>query len=198
MGGILHVCTGNQVRSPMAERLMVASLWRRYGPVADSIYVTSAGTEGPPGRPMQPLAIAELKRRGVYGDDFISQLLDLQAAERAHLILTATRRHRDRIVALAPSTLERTFTWRELAWLVNGVQPGEVPGRYPAERMAKLARVARRRRGYLQPPAPHLFDVADPMGGTKQDYRVAAAEIEEAVETILDALRDVSTPVTRR
>lgn len=188
MGGILHVCTGNQARSPIAERLMWAGLWRRYGPVADSVLVTSAGTQGPAGRPMQPPAIAELKRRGIPSDHFTSQMLDLSAAERAHLVLAATREQRDKIVASAPSTLRHTFTWRELAWLLRGLQPGEVPGRYLIERVSNLARVARRRRGYLKPLPPELFDVADPMGGTKQDYRRASAEIEKAIETILDVL----------
>jgi protein-tyrosine phosphatase len=188
MGGILHVCTGNQARSPIAQRLMEASLWRRFGPVADSVFVTSAGTQGPPGRPMQPLAVAELKRRGVQSDQFVSRLLDLRAAERAQLVLTATRRHRDEIIAQAPRTLRHTFTLRELAWLVGDLPPGEVPGRYPVERLANLARVAKRRRGFLQPLPPGKFDIADPMGGTKQDYRTAAAEIEEAIETILDVL----------
>jgi protein-tyrosine phosphatase len=188
MGGILHVCTGNQARSPIAERLMEASLWRRFGPAAESILVTSAGTHGPAGRPMQPLATAELKRRGIESDHFISQLLDLKAVERALLVLTATRQHRDSIVALAPHKIRNTFTWRELAWLVRGLDREDLPGRYPAERVLYLPRVARRRRGYLQPLPPEQFDVADPMGGTKQDYRTAAAEIEEAIETILDAL----------
>lgn len=188
MGGVLHVCTGNQARSPMAERMMVASLWRRFGSAADAIFVASGGTQGPPGRPIQPLAVAELKRRGVSGEEFSSQLVDLGAAGRAHLVLTATREHRDLIVARAPGALRHTFTWRELAWLVADLPPGALPGRYPVERVASLARVARQRRGYLRPLAPALFDVADPMGGTKQDYRVAAAEIEEALETILDVL----------
>lgn len=188
MGGILHVCTGNQARSPIAERLMEASLWRRFGPMAESILVTSAGTHGPAGRPMQPLAAAELKRRGVESDHFVSRLLDLRAAERAQLVLAATRRHRDEIVARAPRALRHTFTLRELAWLVGDLRPGELPGRYPAERVFYLGRVAKRRRGYLKPLAPDEFDIADPMGGTKQDYRAAAAKIEDAVETILNVL----------
>ncbi|NJC70980.1 hypothetical protein HC031_14835 [Planosporangium thailandense] len=188
MGGILHVCTANQIRSPIAERLMVAGLWRRFGPVADSVYVTSGGMRAVAGMPMQPLAAAELERRGVPADDFVSRPLDLKAAERAHLVLTATREHRDEIVGLMPAALHRTFTWRELAWLVRGMDPGKLPGRFPIERVANLARVARHRRGYLKPPAGELFDVADPIGGAKQEYRTAATEIEEAIEAILDAL----------
>ncbi|MEU5787080.1 hypothetical protein ABZ754_05045 [Micromonospora purpureochromogenes] len=185
MGGVIHVCTGNQARSPMAERLMEEGLRHRYGRAAESIFVTSGGTQGPPGRPMQPFAIAELEHRGVPADHFVSQLLDLQAVARAHLVLTATRQHRDEIVAQVPQALPFTFTWRELAWLVTGLTPGEVPGRYAVERLANLPLVAKQRRGYLQPLPPDLFDIADPMGGTRQDYRVAADQIEEAVEAVL-------------
>jgi protein-tyrosine phosphatase len=188
MGGIIHVCTANQIRSPIAERLMRASLWRRHGQVADSIYLMSGGTQARGGLPMQPLAAAELYRRAVPSDDFVSRPLDLDAAARAHLVLTATREHRDEIVALAPAALHHTFTWRELAWLVRGTMPNEVPGRYLVERVSNLARVARRRRSYLKAPAAHRFDVADPMGGTKQDYIVAATQIEKAIEAILDAV----------
>ncbi|NJP30802.1 hypothetical protein HCJ94_02055 [Micromonospora sp. HSS6-12] len=169
----------------MAHRLMEEGLRDRYGPAADSVFVTSGGTQGPPGRPMQPFAIAELERRGVSAHDFVSQVLDLDAVARAHLVLTATREHRDQIVAQVPQALHFTFTWRELAWLVRGLKPDEVPGSYAVERAANLARVAKQRRGYLQPLPPEQFDIADPMGGTRQDYRVAADQIEEAVETIL-------------
>ncbi|MFE9956935.1 low molecular weight phosphatase family protein [Micromonospora sp. NPDC005299] len=185
MGGIIHVCTGNQARSPIALRLMEAGLRDRYGRAADSIFVTSGGTQGPPGRPMQPFAIAELERRGVPADHFVSQLLDLDAVARAHLVLTATRNHRDEVVAQVPKALPYTFTWRELAWLVRGLKPDEVPGHYAVERAANLARVVKQRRGYLQPLPPESFDIADPMGGTRQNYRVAADQIEEAIETIL-------------
>ncbi|MDH6463130.1 protein-tyrosine phosphatase [Micromonospora sp. A200] len=185
MGGIIHVCTGNQARSPIALRLMEAGLRDRYGRAAESIFVTSGGTQGPPDRPMQPFAIAELERRGLPADHFVSQLLDLDAVARAHLVLTATRKHRDEVVAQVPKALPYTFTWRELAWLVRGLKPDEVPGRYAVERAANLALVVKQRRGYLQPLPPESFDIADPMGGTRQDYRVAADQIEEAIETIL-------------
>lgn len=188
MGVVLHVCTGNQARSPMAERLMETRLWDRFGEMAGSIYVTSAGIQGPAGQPIQPLAAAELKRRGISAGRFVSQLLDMKMVERAHVVLTATRRQRDEIIAQSPPALRHTFTWRELAWLVDGLRPDEVPGRYPVERLANLPAVAKLRRGYLQPRPPEQYDVADPMGGTKQNYRNAAAQIEEAIETILNVL----------
>ena len=51
--------------------------------------------------------------------------------------------------------------------------------------MSNLAGMARRRRGHSQPAAPHLFDVADPIGRRKKDYARAAEEIDEAISAIL-------------
>ncbi|WP_238453501.1 hypothetical protein [Micromonospora sp. ATA51] len=84
---------------------MELGLRRRFGAAADAIYVTSAGTRGPAGSPMQPMAVAELERRGARHDNFVSQLLDLKAVERAHLVLTATRQHRDEIISQVPSAI---------------------------------------------------------------------------------------------
>ncbi|MEV0897401.1 hypothetical protein [Actinoplanes sp. NPDC049802] len=189
LGGILHVCTGNQARSPIAERLMIHEFWKHFGPVAQSVWITSAGTHGPAGAPMQPLAVAELERRDVDSTNFRSRLLDGVEARHAHLILTATRKHRDQVASAAPAVLrDKTFTWRELAWLLNGLHAAELPGHNLAEKVLYLPGFAWRRRGYLTPPAPHLFDVDDPMGGTKKDYRRAATEIANAIDTIVAAM----------
>ena len=194
MGGILHVCTGNQARSPFAERLMIHEFEKRFGPVARSVVITSAGTRGPAGMPMQPLALAELTRRGIDGTDFRSRLISEYEAGHAHLILTATRDHRDRVAGTAPARLrDKTFTWRELAWLLEGVRGDEIPGRNLAEKVLYLPRFAIRRRGYLTPPPPRLFDVDDPMGRGRKDYRRASAEIAAAIDVITVALAGTAT-----
>ncbi|MFG1927946.1 low molecular weight phosphatase family protein [Cryptosporangium sp. NPDC048952] len=188
MGGILHVCTGNLCRSPIAERLMDAGLHARYGDVANTVVVSSAGTSAPVGQPIHPLAAAELTKRGVGSGDFSARRLEAEAAERADLLLTATRRHRDRIIAANPPLLGRVFTWRELAWLVDGLGNTIVRGEHLTDRVRNLPRAAGMRRGYLRPPPPDEFDVRDPMGGTEQDFKQAAAEIDDAVVAILAVL----------
>ncbi|MDX6313919.1 MAG: low molecular weight protein-tyrosine phosphatase, partial [Streptomyces sp.] len=57
---ILHVCTGNVCRSPMAERLTRHELTRRLGDGAAGILVESAGTWGHEGAPMEAHAAAVL------------------------------------------------------------------------------------------------------------------------------------------
>ncbi|MET9018453.1 hypothetical protein ABZV93_00570 [Actinopolymorpha sp. NPDC004070] len=183
--GVLHVCTANQIRSPIAERLMWAGLWRRFGPASNEVPVTSAGTRATAGQRIHPYAAAELRQRGVPSDNAVSSALDLGVVAHADLILTATRKHRDEVVSLVPSALDRTFTWRELAWLVRTLDPLPVQGRSLEERVSNLARVARGRRGHSQPAAPDLFDVADPIGKRKKDYTRAADEIDEAIAAIL-------------
>src|SRR3981189_2861383 len=70
VGGILHVCTANQIRSPMAERMVVDGLRRQFGDVAESVLVMSAGIRATAGEPMQPRAIDELTRRGISSGGF--------------------------------------------------------------------------------------------------------------------------------
>ena len=188
MGGILHVSTGNLCRSPMAERLMAAGLRERYEEVAETVVISSAGTSATVGQPIHPMAAAELTERGVAPDGFKAQLLDPSVAERADLVLTATRGHRDRIIANTPTLLGRVFTWRELAWLVNGLTDTIVRGEHLTDRVRNLPRAASVRRGHLQSPAPTEFDVLDPIGGAEQDFKQVAAEIDEAVQTILAVL----------
>jgi protein-tyrosine phosphatase len=191
MGGILNVCTGNLCLSPMAERLIAAGLRERYDEIAETVVVSSAGTSAQVGQPIHPLAAAELARRGVSADAFgafSARMFDPDVAERADLILTATRRHRDKIVANTPTLLGRVFTWRELAWLVDGLSDTIVRGEHLTDRVRNLPRAAGPRRESLQAPEPTEFDVLDPTGGAEQDFKQAAVEIDEAVRTILAVL----------
>jgi protein-tyrosine phosphatase len=180
--GILHVCTANRIRSAMAERIMRDAL-------PDDVPVTSGGTRARVGEPIWPSAAAELERRGVSALGFASHPVEPALLRGADLVLTATRAHRDEVVASFPAALRRTFTWREFAWLLTGVERADVPGGTPLERLAALAAVAGGRRGRLQAPPPHLFDVADPVEGPDGAVAVAAAEIEQALAPVIALLR---------
>ena len=67
---VLHVCTGNICRSPMAERLTRSGLEQRLGATADRFLVESAGTWGHSGSPMEPHAVSTLAAYGLDGVDF--------------------------------------------------------------------------------------------------------------------------------
>jgi protein-tyrosine-phosphatase len=57
MGGILHVCTANRIRSPIAELMMKRIL-------GDTYPIGSAGIAAAPGQPIWPQAGAIMHRQG--------------------------------------------------------------------------------------------------------------------------------------
>jgi protein-tyrosine phosphatase len=188
VAGVLHICTGNLCRSPIAERLMVDGLHRHYGAIADTVVVQSRGLGAVVGARMHPLSVAELERRGIDASGFVARQLDLRELDRADLVLTATRRQRDEVIASRPAKLGRVFTWRELAWLLDDLGNTIVRGDTLIDRVRILPKAAGLRRGHLRPPSPEEFDVADPIGGTELDFKQAAAEIDDAIETIISVL----------
>jgi protein-tyrosine phosphatase len=165
----------------MAERMMRAAL-------PYDVPVASAGTRARAGEPIWPGAAHELERRRLSPLGFDSHPIDPALVAGADLILTATRGHRDEIVSTWPTALRRTFTWRELAWLVTGLDRAKVPGRTAAERLAALPALAVARRGLLAAPPPQLLDVADPVGGPEGAVVTAAEEIEQALRPIVALL----------
>jgi len=181
MPGVLHVCTANRCRSAFAERMMRAAL-------PGDVPITSAGTRARRGEPIWPGAAVELERRGISALGFDSHPLHPDLLTGADLVLTATRKHRDDVVSGCPAVLRRTFTWRELAWLVDGLGPGDLPGAGPAERLAGLAAVVGARRGVLTPPPPHQLDVDDPVGGPEGAVEIAATQIEVALHPVIALL----------
>src|SRR5689334_15090876 len=189
--GVLHICTANGCRSALAERLRRSAL-------PYDVPVTSAGTRARPGEAIWPEAAVELERRGISALGFDSHPLEPALVAGADLVLTATRAHRDEVTAAHPAVLRRTFTWRELAWLVDGLAPERIPGRTPAEKLAALPSVATHRRGELTAPAPHLLDVADPVGLPQGAVEVAAREIEDALRPVIGLVCRNETPTFGR
>ena len=185
---VLHVCTANQIRSAMAERMMRAALLARHGAAADDLIVTSAGVQAWPGVPMFPEALAELRRRGIDAADFRSTVIDPDLVDGARLVLVATRWHRDMVLAVAPNAAAYVFTWRELARLLADADRADVTGDTLPERAAGLALLAARRRRVTRRPAADEVDVADPIGGPVEGYRRAADEIDAALATIVALL----------
>ncbi len=168
---------------------MIAGLRTRRGAEAGELTVASAGIRGPAGRPMQQHAAEELRSRGVSPRGFVSRVLTDLDLGRARLVLTATRDQRDALISAAPVVMRtKTFTWRELSWLLAGAGPGDLPDADLSARVTALAEFAQGRRGLRTPPDPSMLDVADPMGGPRRDYKTAAADIDAAVDAILQVM----------
>jgi len=150
--------------------------------------VTSAGTRARAGDPIWPSAAVELERRGVSGLGFDAHPITAALVAGADVVLTATRAHRDEVLSQYPAALGRVFTWRELGWLVGGLNPGQLPGATGAERLRGLPAAAAARRGALVPPPPAELDIADPVDGPEGAVAVAAVEIEQALLPVIRLL----------
>lgn len=167
---ILVVCTGNLCRSPLAERVLAQEL--------PDVTVSSAGTDAPPGRPMDPQAAGELMRIGLSDRGHVSRLLTEAMVREADLVLTATRAHRQRVVALWPAALHRTFTIMELSLV-------EVPDALPGDLKQRIRELARRR---PQGNANEL-DLADPIGQSDEVHHKVATDIVTASRRIAATVR---------
>lgn len=188
--GIMFVCTANQCRSPMAERIARSAIARRLGP-GSAFQVYSAGTRAVDGIPMTPTAVETLSERDVPADGFLSSELRVERLEAAGVILTLERRHRSRVVDVAPGVLKRAFTLREFARVASKIaESTELPAD-PVERARALVPEAARQRGMVRAALPEDDDIADPIGQPIEVYRVTADLITEAVEASLTALTGI-------
>lgn len=188
MAGILHICMANRARSALAElitRDRLAAYAAAGYPRAAQVEVASAGTWTRGGEPIWPAAGAEAQRRGLDPTTFRSRLVTPAIVQQADLILAATRALRDEVIALAPAAMRRTFTWLELAWLLEGVDPAELPGQSGDERLRAVPALAASRRGHLQAPPGSSLDVADPVNRDAAYLSEATDEISAAIERLI-------------
>lgn len=175
MTGILVVCTGNVCRSPMAEGFLRRSLARRLGD--DAPPVSSAGTHGWERSPATPEAVEAARERGAAIQDHRARVLTGDLIDDADLVLCMTREHRDAVVGLRPAALDRTFTLKELAHIVDRTSPN-------GSGDAIEAAVAARRQGVDDPDQ----DVADPLGQPYEAYRGVAWELDTLIDRLVQGL----------
>ncbi|MFE0105740.1 low molecular weight phosphatase family protein [Streptomyces sp. NPDC059009] len=162
---VLFVCTGNQHRSVLAERLLALRLG------ADSpVLVASAGTQTERRPGMDAATRSVLEERGGDGADFTARPLTEELVDGADLVLGLAREHREAAVRLAPLALRRCFTLKEFLRLASATEPG--PG--------VIARAAARRGTVAVVPAAE-DEVADPWGAPYDVLRACAAELDDAV-----------------
>ncbi|WSR66602.1 protein-tyrosine-phosphatase [Streptomyces sp. NBC_01198] len=192
---ILHVCTGNVCRSPMAERLTRHGLARRLGGGAAGMVVESAGTWGHEGAPMEAHAAAVLAEYGADPSGFTGrELLDDHVID-ADLVLTATRDHRAQVISMGHAAGLRTFTLKEFTRLVRAIDTTTLPEGSVTERARALVRAAAALRGWLLAPSPDADEVHDPYGAPLSYFRSIGEEIHTALDPMVTALTGVGATV---
>jgi len=181
---VLLVCTGNICRSALAERLGRAYLDELLGNAAADIRLLSAGTRAVVGSEMHPHSALVLTGFGAQPGDFRAQQLVEALPAQADLTLTMTRAHRRDVLALVPRGLNRTFTLREAAALLEAV-PSDMAlaGSTFEERVGSLvAALAAARRRHRSGDD----DVPDPIGRPVEVHEEVG---ELIVATLLPLLR---------
>jgi protein-tyrosine phosphatase len=192
---ILHVCTGNVCRSPMAERLTRHGLARRLGDGASGIVVESAGTWGHEGAPMEAHAAAVLAEYGADPAGFTGrELLDDHVID-ADLVLTATRDHRSQVISMGHAAGLRTFTLKEFTRLVRAIDPTTLPEGSVTDRARALVGAAAALRGWLLAPSPDADEVHDPYGAPISYFRSIGEEIHSALDPVVTALTGIPAAV---
>lgn len=183
-GGVLVVCTGNICRSPAGERLLRHSL-------PGVLTVTSAGTYGVVGHPVEPSMARLLQADGVDVSGFAARRLTEGMIAGADLVLTMEASHRTAVVQTHPQALARTFTLREFAHLLDVCREADpaayllAVGTEPTAQLRALTQLAadtRSRR--LGTPCPDP-DIDDPYRRGDEAYGRAYAAIRAAVNIVV-------------
>ena len=188
-GRVLTVCTGNICRSPVLERALQAELDRSWGP--GLVEVSSAGTGALVGHPMEDQARALLEARGYAADGFRARDLTSQLVADADLVLTATRAHRGKVMALHPRAIRRTFTFREFAHLVSGLTDDELRGEgegMPRDHVARVVALAAGQRGVDAPLVDAEADIVDPYRLSRKVFEAMSTQILGSLPQVVRAL----------
>lgn len=194
----------------MAEVLLRELLARRLGSAAAGVQVLSAGTHAASGQPANALAVQLLASRGYDMRGHRSRPLTPALVREADLILTMTLDQKDEVLALAPEASSRIFTLKEFAADLRHLEALRVRRAVLREIVAASRKVAAQRdpepSGPAEPgagPASRLpeeeeleeveaglarADIEDPLGKGIEAYEGTLAQLEEALEQMLQRL----------
>lgn len=170
---ILVVCQGNIHRSALgAVLLRTWADWYLPADVSAQVVVGSAGLGAPEGEPMRGPARRLARALGADPASHRARQITDQMIEGADLILTASRRQRDKTVNRVPAALRRTFTMREAARLAPGV--GAPTARVSASMLRQIVDgLASQRRMTV---GDRDDDIVDPNGRGEDVFRQMARQ----------------------
>lgn len=187
---ILFVCTGNTCRSPLAEGLL-RTMAEQAGLSLD---IRSAGVAAVDGVPVSKHSGDILREKG-FPESLSSRSLTAELVAWAELILTMTEGHRRLVVQQYPQAVEKVFTLKEYTLddpaLLEKLKERES---FFAELRMKqalnqpISEAEWQRARELEQTAPD-FDIADPFGGSRDDYERCAVEIEDCLRKLIEKIR---------
>ncbi len=102
-------------------------------------------------------------------------MLTADLAAEADLVLTMTERQREKVLALAPEQLKKTFTLKEAARLAEAAD---------AKSVADLAAARPRHKAGESPE-----DVPDPMGQDEDTFLTIGSEIADLLGVVARSIR---------
>ena len=108
---ILFVCTGNTCRSTMA-RAIASGIIKEKG-AEKKIKVISAGTSVIPDSKATDSAVNAMEERGLDVKKHTAKQLTPELIEKANLVLTMTRNHKQHVLTMVPDAQDKVFTLKE-------------------------------------------------------------------------------------
>jgi protein-tyrosine phosphatase len=188
---VLAVCTGNLHRSALAHALLETWVeWYLPTTLSGSVTVTSAGTQAPAGLRMVAPTLEIAAALGADGSAHRSRGLSGGLIERADLVLTASRAHRDEVLRWVPGSVRRVFTIREAGRIAAALDRRAAPTSV-AEMRRLVAEMADRR---TPAASPADDDIVDPQGKAPEAYLEMTEQEVPALASLAVPLLGMSRP----
>ncbi|MHB8438308.1 MAG: arsenate reductase/protein-tyrosine-phosphatase family protein [Acidimicrobiales bacterium] len=164
---VVVLCTGNAARSVMAATMLEQA--------GAPVRVVSAGTHVVEHQPMSTRTRDALVSVGIEPPRHRSRQLSEDDVERADLVVAMAAEHVQFVRRRHPVAAARTAT---IAWLAEHLPAGAEP---LAARVALM--------GLEHVPPAEQGDVADPAGGSEEDYQHCARQLHGLVGALVERLR---------
>lgn len=183
MALLLFVCEGNLCRSPLSERVLKGMLGQ---PSAPNLVIASAGTSPALGRVMPEETASIIELLGGRSAGHTPKELQQQCLTDAALVLTATRDQRAEVIRRHPVAVRRTFTIRQLGYVLDTLGPGD-PMAVGDDPLASIAERVRRNVASAA-GIDGDADVVDPFGKREPVHASAAIQMLPALNLLATAL----------
>jgi protein-tyrosine phosphatase len=188
---VLVVCTANVARSPLFAARLQLEADHRAGP--GTVQIASAGTEALFGEPAAAGARAVCARWGPSLDGHQATPVIYHDLAAVPLTLTMEASHRRDLFGREPSLASRSFTVRELLWIVSGRLPRAaielLPALDPADVPTRLLAVTALADQHRPRRLPRRrADVPDPIGADRPVYDVLGEQFTAAAATLAPVL----------